>query len=155
MKQKRKTKNSLKILIKFIKPYKKEAILAITLTAFEALLEIFIPFLMNYLLTYGVYFNETTQNYEINTFNLTMISLLMIGCAIVAFFIGMLSSKYVSIAGRGFGAELRNETYHKIQDFSFKNIDEFRQSSLITRLTNDANGVHAFFTCGWPIPAEM
>lgn len=137
MKQKRKTKNSLKILIKFIKPYKKEAILAITLTAFEALLEIFIPFLMNYLLTYGVYFNETTQNYEINTFNLTMISLLMIGCAIVAFFIGMLSSKYVSIAGRGFGAELRNETYHKIQDFSFKNIDEFRQSSLITRLTDD------------------
>ena len=61
----------------------------------------------------------------------------MVLCAILAFIFGTLSSKYIAIAGRGLGAELRLATYKKIQEFSFKNMDDFRQSSLITRLTDD------------------
>src|SRR5574344_1824225 len=124
-------------LLKYIRPYKKEAILGLSLTIFESILEIFIPFLMNSLLTNGVYFDNAQNKYIMNSNQLLLISLIMVGCAIIAFISGTLSSKFIAIAARGFGAELRKAVYKKIESFSFKNIDNFRQSSLITRLTDD------------------
>jgi ATP-binding cassette subfamily B multidrug efflux pump len=124
-------------LLKYIRPYKKEAILGLSLTIFESILEIFIPFLMNSLLTNGVYFDNAQNKYIMNSNQLLLISLIMVGCAIIAFISGTLSSKFIAIAARGFGAELRKAVYKKIESFSFKNIDGFRQSSLITRLTDD------------------
>lgn len=123
-------------LFKYIKPFKKELILAISLTIVEASLEMFVPFLMNYLLTLGVYKNTNNQ-YQINLDNLIMIASIMIVCAVLAFILGTLSAKYVANTGRKFGAHLRLESYKKVQDFSFNNIDNLRQSSLITRLTDD------------------
>ena len=124
-------------LFKYIKPYKKETILGLTLTIFESILEIFIPFLMNLLLTNGVYFDSAQNKYVMNPNQLLFVSLLMVACAIIAFLSGAMSSKFIAVAGRGFGAELRKAVYKKIENFSFKNIDNFRQSSLITRLTDD------------------
>jgi len=124
-------------LLKYIKPYKKEAFLGLLFTFIESGLEIFIPFLMNLLLSKGIYFDGLTNKYMISNNDLLFISLLMVGCAIIAFICGTLSSKFIAIAGRGFGAELRKGLYKKIEEYSFKNIDSFRQSSLITRLTDD------------------
>jgi ATP-binding cassette subfamily B multidrug efflux pump len=124
-------------LLKYMKPYKKEAILGFLFTFIESGLEIFIPFLMNMLLSKGVYFDSATNKYVMNSEQLIIISSLMVACAILAFTFGALSSRFIAVAGRGFGAELRNAVYKKIENFSFKNIDNFRQSSLITRLTDD------------------
>ena len=46
------------LLFKYVKPYKKEFILAFSLTIVEASLEMFVPFLMNYHLSLGVYQDE-------------------------------------------------------------------------------------------------
>lgn len=124
------------LLFKYIKPFKKEFILAFSLTIIEASLEMFVPFLMNYLLSLGVY-QDKYNKYQINLDNLIIISLIMVVCAVLAFLFGTLSAKFVANAGRKFGANLRLETYKKVQDFSFNNIDNLRQSSLITRLTDD------------------
>ena len=123
-------------LFKYIKPFKKELILAISLTIIEASLEMFVPFLMNYLLTLGVY-KDANNQYQIDLTNLIIIASIMIVCAVLAFTLGTLSAKYVANTGRKFGAHLRFESYKKVQDFSFNNIDNLRQSSLITRLTDD------------------
>ena len=61
----------------------------------------------------------------------------MIAISVFSFFLGVLSAKFSAIACRGFGYEIRKEEYKKIQAYSFRNLDEFRASSLITRLTND------------------
>ena len=45
----------------------------------------------------------------------------------------------------GFGANLRNALFEKVQAFSFANIDRFSTASLITRLTNDVNNVQLTF----------
>ena len=37
----------------------------------------------------------------------------------------------------GFGTDLRNSLFRKIQELSFSDIDKFNSASLITRLTND------------------
>ena len=44
-------------------------------------------------------------------------------------------------ASSSFAADLRKDVFHKIQEFSFSNIDTFSTGSLITRLTNDITQV--------------
>lgn len=40
-----------------------------------------------------------------------------------------------------FGASLRGAMYHKVQSYSFANIDKFSTASLVTRLTNDITNI--------------
>ena len=46
-----------------------------------------------------------------------------------------------SIAATGLAKNLRHDVFHKIQGFSFSNIDRFSTSSLVTRLTTDVTNV--------------
>ena len=128
-----------KKLFKYLKPYFKETFLAIIFTVLETILELIVPFLMNFILqnNLGITYNQENIITSYNLPFLLTIGGIMIGCAILAFAFGIFSAKYVAICGRGLGAELRKEEYKKIQDFSFNNLDHFRTSSLITRLTND------------------
>ncbi|MDD6795453.1 MAG: ABC transporter ATP-binding protein, partial [Clostridiaceae bacterium] len=61
---------------------------------------------------------------------------------------GLALSKYAAIAGQGFGAELREAEYRKIQTYSFKNIEKFSTASLITRLTTDITLIQNSLTMG-------
>ena len=53
-----------------------------------------------------------------------------------------------SVAGQGFGAELRKAEYEHIQDFAFSNIEKFSTASLVTRLTNDVNNMQMTLMMG-------
>lgn len=72
----------------------------------------------------------------------------MLICAVIALVLGMLYARYAATAGQGFGAELRNAEYKKVQSFSFKNTDHFSTSSLVTRLTSDVNILQNSITAG-------
>lgn len=60
--------------------------------------------------------------------------ILMALCSLLAGCVGVCCSSYGSV---GFGSQLRKAVYDSIQKFSFDDIDKFKQSSLITRLTTD------------------
>ena len=119
-----------------MKPYKKEFILAILCVVIECICEVTLPFLMNVLIKNGI---NTTDNvtYTMDINYVLLIGGIMILISVFSFFLGVGSAKFSAIACRGFGYEIRKEQYQKIQDYSFKNLDQFRASSLITRLTND------------------
>ena len=119
-----------------MKPYKKEFILAILCVVIECICEVTLPFLMNVLIKNGI---STTDNvtYNMDINYVLLIGGIMILISVFSFFLGVGSAKFSAIACRGFGYEIRKEQYQKIQDYSFKNLDQFRASSLITRLTND------------------
>ena len=126
----------IKKFSKFMKPYKKEFILAILCVVIECICEVTLPFLMNVLIKNGI---STTDNvtYTMDINYVLLIGGIMILISVFSFFLGVGSAKFSAIACRGFGYEIRKEQYQKIQDYSFKNLDQFRASSLITRLTND------------------
>ena len=126
----------LRNFIKYLKPYKKQFILAILCIVCEALLEVTLPFLMNMLIKNGINTLDDVT-YTIDTNYTLIIALIMVGLSLLAFLLGIGSAKFSAIACRGFGYEIRKAQYLKIQQYSFKNLDEFRISSLITRLTND------------------
>lgn len=62
---------------------------------------------------------------------------MMLIVALIGALGGMACSVFSTIASMRFGTSLRQATFDKIQTFSFKEIDKFSTSSLITRLTND------------------
>lgn len=120
----------------YLRPYKVPFIFAVITLVVENGLEISLPYLMNLMLNNGMIRNDDLT-YSYNSSYLFTVGGIMVGMAIVAFFLGLTSSKLTAIAGRGLGYELRKEEYKKIQDFSFENLDSFRLNSLITRMTGD------------------
>lgn len=67
-----------------------------------------------------------------------MYSFLMLLC-------GFLAARCTAIASLGFTANMRCTLFNKIQDFSFENLDNFTESSLITRVVTDTNMIQTVF----------
>lgn len=136
-----------KQIFHFLKPYKKETILAIVFLVLETVLEITVPFLMNFILQNNLGINYGPDNIITNVNYPIVYSVggAMIVCAILAFIFGIVGSKFTAIAGRGLGFELRKNEFKKIQSFSFKNLDNYRVDSLITRLTSDITIIQDWF----------
>ena len=95
----------------------------------EVLLEVNIPRVMTAMVDIGIPSGELSQ---VVSFGLQMILM-----SLLALLAGCLSTFFSSKGGIGFGSELRKAIFHKVQEFSFENIDYYQQSSLITRLTTD------------------
>ena len=72
----------------------------------------------------------------------------MVVCAILALILGAGSARFSALAGQGLGAELRKAQYEKLQYYSFSNIDHFRVSSLVTRLTSDVTNIQNTVAAG-------
>ena len=116
-----------------MKKYRIFAILSPILMVLEVMADIIIPYLMSRIVDVGI------ANQDIRY--IVKIGLIMIVAALFGMTFGIISAHCGARAGYGFAAEIRKETFKKIQDFSFANLDRFTVSSLITRLTNDCNTI--------------
>ena len=67
------------------------------------------------------------------------------GMAVLAAGLGILAGYWASSASAGFGRNLRQSMFEKVQDYSFKNIDKFSPSSIVTRTTTDVTNVQFSF----------
>lgn len=123
-------------LRQYLKPNLGDFIIAILCVITEATLEALLPFLMNRLIKFGL-ITKPDLTYEMDLKYTILIASIMVVLALLAFVFGVLSAKFSAKACRGFGYELRKAQYKKIQEYSFNNLDDFRSSSLITRLTTD------------------
>ena len=120
-------------IFSYLKPYRKQTILAVLCIAIEAVFELIIPFLMADIVDVGVKNGDTAYIFTRGA---------MMGvCALLALLFGAGSARFAAVCGQGLGAELRKEEYRKIQAFSFANTDRFQTSSLVTRLTSDVTAV--------------
>jgi ATP-binding cassette subfamily B protein len=67
--------------------------------------------------------------------------LLMVGLALVGSVGGMTNGIFAVKASQGFGADLREAIFRKVQTLSFANLDELETGQLVTNLTNDVTQV--------------
>lgn len=116
-------------LTKYLKEYKLYVILAPLLMVIEVVCELLQPKLMTKIVNIGV------ANGDINY--ILKIGGLMLLISILGIIGGIGCLYFASLASQNFGADVREDLFIKIQHFSFSNIDKFKTSSLITRLTND------------------
>lgn len=67
--------------------------------------------------------------------------LILVIMAMLALYFGIIAGKMAAIAGAGYAKNLRHDIFYKVQEFSFKNIDRFSTSGLVTRMTTDITNV--------------
>ena len=130
----------LKRIFSYMKQYKKYACLALLCIAVEAVLELIVPMIMADLIDNGVANGDTAYIYTKG--------LQMAGCAVLALILGIGSARFSALAGQGLGANIRQAEYEKLQSYSFANIDHFRVSSLVTRLTSDVTNIQNSVSTG-------
>jgi len=127
----------IKKLYPYTKRFRRPMVLTPIFICFEVVLEIYIPFLMSKIVDIGI------ANADISY--VLKIGGLMVGAALVSLSFGMLASKMSAEASMGFGSEVRRGIFHKIQEFSFSNVDKFTPASLVTRSTTDINNLQNAF----------
>lgn len=130
----------LRRIFSYMKQYKKYAYLALLCIAVEAILELMVPMIMADLIDIGVATGDDMYIYKKGV--------QMVICAILALILGIGSAKFSALAGQGLGANLRKAEYEKLQSYSFSNIDHFRVSSLVTRLTSDVTNIQNAVSTG-------
>ena len=123
----------IKRLSKCIREYKLPSILSPVFVAIEVILEVFIPFLMGKLIDNGIDKQDTSYVVKIGA----ALVVLCIFSLLAGVFAGTMAAK----ASAGFAKNLRHDMYHNVQSFSFKSIDKFSASSLVTRLTTDVTNL--------------
>lgn len=125
----------MKKLLRFMKHYKKETVLAPLFKMLEASFELFVPLVMAAIVDKGISNADIPYIWKMG---LVLVLLALIGLATAA------TAQYFSArAAVGFAAELKHALFEHIQAMSYAETDKTGTSTLITRLTSDMNQVQS------------
>ena len=127
----------IKRLARCIREFKWPAILSPLCMIGEVAMEVTIPLVMADLYDFGI----ELQNMQV----VVQKSILLVLCALASLVFGSASAFLASKAATGFARNLRHDMYHRVQDFSFSNIDKFSAPSIVTRLTSDVANLQMTF----------
>ncbi len=123
----------LKKLAESIREYKLPSILTFIFILCEAVIECFIPFITAKLV------NRIEAGVDMSVVLRT--GLLLFVLALASLCCGGIAGLTCAKASAGFAKNLRGDIFHKVQTYSFENIDKFSSASLVTRLTTDVSNV--------------
>ena len=124
-------------IFSYVGQYKKQAILSPISIIGEVAMEVLIPAVMALIIDNGI--KKGNISYVAG------MGLLMVGMSVVSLFFGALAGRLSAVAAMGFAKNLRSALFHKVQDFSFANVDKFSTASLTTRLTTDVTNIQNAF----------
>lgn len=128
----------VKTLLKSVREYKKPALVTPFFMMLEAVCECLIPYMMTRMLA-------TNSAGNVPMSQILIFGGVMLVLAIFSLTGGVMGGKYAAIASCGFAKNLRKDLFYSVQDFSFKDVDKFSASSLVTRLTTDVTNVQMAF----------
>ena len=121
----------MKDLIKYLRHYIKESILAPLFKMLEASFELFVPLVMAAIIDTGIKNSDKPYIFKMG--------MVLVGLAIVGFISALTAQYFAAKAAVGFGKDLRGDLYRHINTLSYSEIDKIGTSTLITRLTADVN----------------
>jgi ATP-binding cassette subfamily B multidrug efflux pump len=121
----------------YVGRYKRMIMLVPIFVLLDVLCELSIPLLMSKIVDVGIAGKDVAYIARIGLY-MALLSLAAIG-------FGIMMMRLSTVGSMGFGANLRDALFAKVQQFSFTNIDQFSTASLVTRLTNDVNNVQLTF----------
>ena len=122
-----------KTLFKSIREYRKQSILTPVLVILEVLMEVLIPLEMAKIIDVGIANGDLAY--------IVQRGVILVVMAMLALYFGVQAGNMAAVAAAGYAKNLRHDIFYKVQDFSFKNIDHFSTSGLVTRMTTDITNV--------------
>ena len=103
------------------------------LVILEVLMEVLIPLEMAKIIDVGIANGDLTY--------IVQRGVILVVMAMLALYFGVQAGNMAAVASAGYAKNLRHDIFYKVQDFSFKNIDHFSTSGLVTRMTTDITNV--------------
>ncbi|MGN0403011.1 MAG: ABC transporter ATP-binding protein [Acetatifactor sp.] len=122
-------------LLKFLKDYKKESVLAPLFKLLEAFFELMVPLVMASIIDKGIGGSDTGH--------IVKMGLCLLGLAVVGLIAAVTAQFFAAKAAVGFSTKLRQALFDHIQGLNFTNIDKAGTSTMITRMTSDINQVQS------------
>ncbi len=120
-------------LLKNMKGYGKECVLGPLLKLMEALIELFIPYVVLNMINNGI--EKSNGSYIVWS------ALLLVAMGLIGLTLSITAQYFSAKAAVGFTARVREKLFAHIQKLSYKDIDKIGKSTLINRLTSDMNQV--------------
>lgn len=117
--------------MKYIKPYRIQAMTGFIFKMIEAFLELIVTLVVADIIDYGIAKNDTQYIWKMG---MTLFLL-----AITGYCCALICQYFASKTSQGFGTYLRNDMFKAINQYDYENIDDIGTPSLITRITNDVN----------------
>lgn len=123
----------MKGILRYLRDYKKESILAPLFKMLEASFELLIPVVMANVIDVGIAGRDIGY--------VVRMCLLMILLGIIGLVCSITAQYFSAKAATGFGTALRNDLFRHITSLSYTEIDSIGTSTLLTRMTSDTNQV--------------
>lgn len=118
-------------ILRFLKNYKKESLLAPLFKMMEAIFDLLVPLVVARIIDDGIRRGDTTYVLQMGG-----VLLLLAACGLI---FSLTAQFFAAKAAAGFGKELRHSLFDHIQKLSYTQLDNQGTSTLITRMTSDVN----------------
>lgn len=122
-----------KTLLRSVREYKKQSVLAPLFVILEVLMEVLIPMEMARIIDIGIAGGDLGYIFQRG--------IILVIMAMLALMFGAFAGNMAAVASAGYAKNLRHDIFYKVQEFSFKNIDRFSTSGLVTRMTTDITNI--------------
>lgn len=138
-----------RLLISYLRRYRKLLLLVVLFQTVQTAAALYLPTLNAHIIDRGVARGDNGEIWKLGGLML-VVTLVQIAFAIAAVHKG-------SKAAMGFGRDVRGALFHKVTDFSAKEVATFGAPSLITRITNDVTQVQmlVLMTCTLLVAAPI
>ncbi|MBQ9085840.1 MAG: ABC transporter ATP-binding protein [Clostridia bacterium] len=123
----------MKSLLKYLKGYYKESVLAPAFKCLEAIFELLVPLAVAQIVDVGVR--------QVNHTRILQMCGVMIALGVIGLICALSAQFFAARAAVGFATKLRSSLFAHIQSFSYATTDRLGTSTLITRMTGDVNAV--------------
>ncbi|MEO8538487.1 MAG: ABC transporter ATP-binding protein [bacterium] len=139
----------IRLLRTYLRPYRKWLLAVLVFQAIQATASLLLPSLNADIIDKGVLRGNTGHIWSIGV-SMLAVSAVQAVFSVAAVFCG-------AKAAMGFGRDVRGALFHRVTDFSAREVNLFGSPSLITRITNDVQQVQmlVLMTCTMVVAAPM
>ena len=123
----------MKRLLRFLKPYTAECVLGPLFKLLEATFELFVPLVVASIIDHGIKDADAGHVWGMGA--------LLVGLALVGLASAITAQYFAAKAATGFAAALKHEVFAHLSSLSFSARDRLGASTMVTRLTSDADQV--------------
>ena len=129
-----------RLLMEYVRPYRREVLYVLALQLVGTIAALYLPALNADIIDNGVVLGDTGY--------IVRVGLVMLGVSLVQVAATIAAVYFGSRTAMGTGRDLRSSIFHKVGDYSSREVSAFGAPSLITRNTNDVLQIQTMTAMG-------
>lgn len=140
---------TIRLLRTYLRPYRNWLLVVLVLQSVQATASLFLPSLNADIIDNGIFRGDTGHIWSVGAIMLA-VTAVQAGFSVGAIYCG-------AKASMAFGRDVRASLFHRVTDFSAREVNLFGAPSLITRITNDVQQVQmlVLMTCTMVVTAPI